>query len=112
MSPPTPLRRPLLALAFAMSATLAGGLAQAGDKRIHGSGWVGCRTQAYFLKLMDHAREDGDAYRRAMGAALVNGECVSLKAGESVTVIGSSAPLIRLRRDAGDELWTNRDAVK
>jgi hypothetical protein len=71
-----------------------------------------CRDQASLLKLVSES--DKAAFNRALGAAILSGQCTILRLDEDVFVAGysPSSKLIKVRRkDFPGEFWTSERSL-
>ncbi len=95
----------------------AGRPATSGDdtKRISGSQWFGCSDREYFEKLIGYAVDkDNEAFKRALAAGVVAGNCTLFKNGEAVYTVDTAifSGLVKVRRKGEtQEYWTNLEAV-
>lgn len=87
-----------------------------GERRVSGDSWYGCKDREYHSKLTQYAvQKDSEAFKRALAAGLLTGQCTAFKAGETVYVADTAifSGLVKVRRRGQtDEFWTNIEAVK
>jgi len=80
-------------------------------KTVNGENHIGCTDRDYFEKLASYAAvKDTEAFTRALGAALLTGDCVTFKAGEPVFLVDTAifSGLVKVRRlGETTEYWTN-----
>jgi len=86
------------------------------ERRIAGSHWLGCADREYFEKVAQYASQgDNQAYRQAVAAGILTGECTMFKDGEDVYITDTAilSGLVKVRRKGKlQEYWTIPKAVK
>jgi hypothetical protein len=85
------------------------------SRSISGDSYFGCVTRDARDKIV-HYSIDGDkeAFKTALGAALLTGACTFFKSGEKVFVTDTAifSGLVKIRRKGQTaEYWTNLEAV-
>ncbi|HHS8321906.1 TPA: hypothetical protein ACTUO9_002023 [Legionella anisa] len=87
------------------------------SRKISKDGYFGCKSREYKDKLTQYAiDQDADAFKNALKAGILIGECTIFNEGEEVFVSDTaifSAGLVKVRRKGEMlEYWTNMEAIK
>ncbi|NLJ26385.1 MAG: hypothetical protein GX433_00015 [Deltaproteobacteria bacterium] len=76
----------------------------------------GCKSREYTDKLSGYvAAKDSEAFKKALMAGYLTGECVPFKQGERVIITDTAlfSGLMKIRRKGDiNEYWVNYEAVK
>lgn len=102
----------LAGLALMLAATSV----QAQDRRIQGDKRIGCVSEDYYRRLVRFAGSgDNEAFKEALVAGVLTGQCVMFKAGTPViledTALFSGLMQVRIRGETVS-YWTSIESAK